>query len=81
MVYQLIFLLAFSFFSLSFYTEKPDKIETNQGFLEIQPISHATLVLMWNDVSIYVDPTGGAKAFSDLPKPNIVLLTVIHGDH
>ena len=28
-----------------------------------------------------VDPVGGAKPFAGLPKPDLVLVTHIHGDH
>ena len=58
----------------------PDKIETNKGALTIQPIEHATMVLNWDGKTIYVDPTGGAAAFADMEKPDIVLLTDIHGE-
>ncbi|WP_161887703.1 MBL fold metallo-hydrolase [Pontibacter russatus] len=59
----------------------PDKIETNKGTLTIQPIEHATMVLNWDGKTIYVDPTGGAAAFAGIEKPNMILLTDIHGDH
>ncbi|GAA4427173.1 MBL fold metallo-hydrolase [Pontibacter saemangeumensis] len=59
----------------------PDKIKTNKGDLTIQPIEHATLVLTWDNKTIYVDPTGGAEAFTGMSKPDVVLITDIHGDH
>ncbi len=49
--------------------------------LKITPISHATMVLEYEDTVIYTDPVGGADAFKDQKKPTIVLLTDIHGDH
>lgn len=49
--------------------------------LIINPISHATMVLSYGDDTIYIDPTGGAEAFKGLAKPNIILITDIHGDH
>jgi L-ascorbate metabolism protein UlaG (beta-lactamase superfamily) len=61
--------------------ENPDQIKTNKGSLEIQPISHATLTMMWDNKTIYVDPVGGATAFSEFPSPDIILITDIHGDH
>jgi len=73
------------FFFISFQTEaqrpKPDMIETEKGMLTIQPIHHGTLALSWNETSIYVDPTGGAEAFEGLAKPDLILITDIHGDH
>jgi L-ascorbate metabolism protein UlaG (beta-lactamase superfamily) len=59
----------------------PDKIETSAGPLMIQPILHGSLVLTWNDKTIYVDPYGGAKAFEGIAAPDLILITDIHGDH
>jgi L-ascorbate metabolism protein UlaG (beta-lactamase superfamily) len=59
-----------------------DHVKTNQGGdLVIHPINHATFAMAWNNSTIYVDPVGGASAFSALPAPNLVLITDIHGDH
>jgi L-ascorbate metabolism protein UlaG (beta-lactamase superfamily) len=58
-----------------------DSIATKDGPLKISPINHATLALEWNDRTIYVDPVGGAKMFRGLPKPELILVTDIHGDH
>jgi len=49
--------------------------------LEIIPIEHATAVLKWNDITIYIDPVGGAKSFKHVAKPDLILITDIHGDH
>ncbi|WP_162053903.1 MBL fold metallo-hydrolase [Pontibacter pamirensis] len=59
----------------------PDQIKTNKGDLSIQPIQHGTLVLNWDNKTIYVDPTGGAEAFEGIAKPDLILITDIHGDH
>jgi L-ascorbate metabolism protein UlaG (beta-lactamase superfamily) len=59
----------------------PDSLPTEDGALKIFPINHATLALQWKDRTIYVDPVGGAKAFQGLPKPDLILVTDIHGDH
>ena len=63
--------------------QKPvaDQIPAENGSITIQPIQHGTLALSWNSTSIYVDPTGGAEAFSGLNKPDLILITDIHGDH
>ena len=58
-----------------------DQILAENGAISIQPIQHGTLALSWNGISIYVDPTGGKEAFSGLSKPNLILITDIHGDH
>ena len=60
---------------------QPDIIETNEGSITIQPILHSALVLQWNDVTIYVDPYGGADAFKGIDAPDLILITDIHGDH
>jgi L-ascorbate metabolism protein UlaG (beta-lactamase superfamily) len=58
-----------------------DKIPTSAGELVIDPIRHATLVMQWNGKTIYIDPVGGAKSFTGLPKPDLILVTHMHGDH
>jgi L-ascorbate metabolism protein UlaG (beta-lactamase superfamily) len=55
--------------------------QTLDGEMEIIPIEHATMVLKWSDKIIYIDPVGGAIAFSNQPAPDIILLTHTHNDH
>ncbi|MCP4756424.1 MAG: MBL fold metallo-hydrolase [Proteobacteria bacterium] len=61
--------------------ETTDRIQTDQGDLLVVPIKHATFVMQWNSKTIYVDPVGGAKAFENVPPPDLVLLTDTHPDH
>ncbi len=58
-----------------------DVFTTSQGDLIIQPINHATFVMAWAGKLIYVDPVGGAERFEGLPRPDVILVTDIHGDH
>lgn len=58
-----------------------DEIKTANGLLKIQPITHGSLVLTYNNKTIYVDPYGGFNAYKNLKSPDIVLITDIHGDH
>lgn len=60
---------------------KGDRIETSKGPLIIKPILHSTMVLSWSDKIIYVDPYGGKKAFENVPAPDLIVITDIHGDH
>lgn len=66
---------------LSAAERTPDSLETPDGPLRIQPINHATLALQWNGKAILVDPVGGLKRFQGLPRPDLVIVTDIHGDH
>lgn len=59
----------------------PDKIETKAGPLMIQPVFHGSLVLTWNNKTIYVDPYNGAKGYAGVAAPDLILITDIHGDH
>ncbi len=63
--------------------QKPeaDHFATSKGDLVVQPITHATMVLTWNNINIYVDPYGGAKAFEGMKAPDYILITDIHQDH
>ena len=65
-----------------------DQLPTHHGGdLTIQPIHHATVLLSWNGRSVLVDPAPlGNPAvvgpeFTSLAKPDIILITHIHGDH
>jgi len=74
------------FLSLAFLIAKAqrpdaDHISAKGGDITIQPITHATLVLSYQNKNIYVDPTGGADAFKGLAAPDMILITDIHGDH
>lgn len=53
--------------------DKPD--------FDVMPIEHATAVFNIDTTVFYIDPVGGADAFSDQPKPNVILVTDIHDDH
>jgi L-ascorbate metabolism protein UlaG (beta-lactamase superfamily) len=58
-----------------------EAIPTPGGDLIVRPINHATLALQAGGRTIYVDPVGGAARFAQLPRPDVILLTDIHGDH
>ena len=58
-----------------------EKFKTEKGPLVITPINHATLVIEWGGKTIYVDPVGQLAWYKAFPKPDVVLLTHIHGDH
>lgn len=47
----------------------------------VTPVSHATMVIHWDDVTVYVDPVGGAAVFEGQDAPDLILITDIHGDH
>ncbi len=62
-------------------TATPKDMVKDAPELKIIPIEHATAVLEWGDITIYIDPTGGAVAFEGQKKPDLILITDIHGDH
>ncbi|MDY8136175.1 MBL fold metallo-hydrolase [Aquimarina sp. 2201CG5-10] len=95
MKFHVILLLALSLCILSCKTEKKDSntpsnssaedIQTSAvtqkvSTLTILPIEHASLVLEWNDITIYIDPAGKVKRYGS-EAPDLVLITDIHGDH
>jgi L-ascorbate metabolism protein UlaG (beta-lactamase superfamily) len=59
----------------------PDKIQTNKGPIVIQPILHSSMAITYKGITIYVDPYGGGGLYQSLNKPDIILITDIHGDH
>jgi L-ascorbate metabolism protein UlaG (beta-lactamase superfamily) len=58
-----------------------DHIPTSGDDLIIHPVDHASFVMTWGPHPIYVDPVGDASAYDGLPRPHIILVTDIHGDH
>jgi L-ascorbate metabolism protein UlaG (beta-lactamase superfamily) len=58
-----------------------DPVSTTKGPLIIHPVNHASFVMSWNGQVIYVDPVGGPERYSGLPRPDLILITDIHGDH
>lgn len=58
-----------------------DQITAKKGNISIHPILHASMVLQWNGKTIYIDPYGGATRYAAYPKPDLVLITDVHGDH
>jgi L-ascorbate metabolism protein UlaG (beta-lactamase superfamily) len=65
--------------------ETPEAISEAKidGAVEVSiiPIEHATAVLEWNDITLYIDPVGGKTAFEGQNSPDIILVTDIHFDH
>ena len=76
-------LITLFFIVCTLYGQRPkaDIVASNDGDIVIQPITHGTLVLQWKGQTIYVDPYGGAEKFKGLAKPDLILITDIHGDH
>ena len=58
-----------------------DIIKTSQGTLEITFIGHGTLMFLFNDKVIHVDPWSRLADYSALPKADIILITHDHMDH
>jgi L-ascorbate metabolism protein UlaG (beta-lactamase superfamily) len=84
----IVLMLSFAIFSCKKTAIKTDVIaasevtgKANTSVLKITPISHATAVLNFNNEVVYLDPTGGAEAFSNFEKPTYVVITDVHGDH
>ncbi len=58
-----------------------DHVPTANGDLVIHPVNHASFVMGWNGLAIYVDPVGGGALYQTLPKADLILVTHQHGDH
>jgi len=58
-----------------------DRIATARGELVIHPMSHASLVLGWQNRAVFVDPVEGSAPYHSMPRPVFILVTDIHSDH
>lgn len=58
-----------------------DHLSTSEGDVVIHPVTHASLVMSWKDQVIYADPDGGSTLYRTFPRPTLILVTDIHGDH
>lgn len=58
-----------------------DHLATTNGDAILRPLNHASLVLQWNGLTIYVDPVAAAGPFTASPKADLILVTHGHGDH
>lgn len=74
------FILTTIITSFLFFTQLFAQNDSNDE-IKFTPIRHATFVIETSGATIYVDPVGDVSAFSDFPKPDIILITDIHGDH
>lgn len=72
---------AFYFLYGSIYNDEQSVMaDQGDGNVEIRPIEHASFVLRWGEVYLFVDPVD-AEVFSHEHAPNLILVTDIHDDH
>jgi L-ascorbate metabolism protein UlaG (beta-lactamase superfamily) len=74
-------ILIFSMSQLMAQPNPTDEVKTSKGNLKIDPVTHASLVLTWDNKTIYVDPTGNPELYKSFAAPDVILITDIHGDH
>ena len=51
-----------------------------EGQVEITPITHGSVVLTWQNKTIYVDPWSQGN-YVNIPPADLILITDIHADH
>ena len=81
---QIVMMLGLFVFFVAFAnsgTASKIMLATADGPAMIHPIEHATFVMQWNGKTIAVDPIGDVEAFAAFDKPELILITDIHGDH
>ncbi|SNR52225.1 L-ascorbate metabolism protein UlaG, beta-lactamase superfamily [Lutibacter agarilyticus] len=66
---------------ITIHSQTFEIFKTEIGTLKIQPILHGSMVLTFQDKTIYVDPYGDSKLYNNIKAPDIILITDIHGDH
>jgi L-ascorbate metabolism protein UlaG (beta-lactamase superfamily) len=78
-----IIVIVFLLLTIGAHAQLPptDELKTGSGPVSIQPITHGSLVLSWNKMTIYIDPYGGGQLYQGIAAPDLILITDIHGDH
>ncbi len=71
---KMIFLFLIAVVSISCKTKEEAK-------LVITPIEHGTAAFTLDTLTVFIDPTGNADAFTNFSVPNYIFITDIHGDH
>ena len=61
--------------------KEEDIIKTKTGDLKITFIGHGTLMFVYKNKVVHVDPYGRLADYSKLPKADLILITHEHGDH
>ncbi len=56
-------------------------VSQKEKTFKVIPIQHATMILEWNGIIVYVDPVGGKRAFEDQQPADLILITDIHSNH
>jgi len=76
-------ILSFGFFFLvaALKDYEQDIIKTSEGDLKITFIGHGTLMFIFGDKVIHVDPVGSEADYSQFPKADLILVTHEHSDH
>lgn len=64
-----------------YQAKQAENMNSQAEIFKINPVSHASMVLEWAGQNIYVDPVGELSDFANYNKPDLVLITDIHGDH
>lgn len=58
-----------------------DSFASNTGEVIVTPKNHASFVMQTPAGTMYVDPVGEPALYSDMPSPDMILITHEHGDH
>jgi len=78
----LLILLATSITNLSAQlNNEPDAYQTSEGTLTVHPVYHGSVAFTYQEMTIFVDPFGGAERFQAMGDPDVIFITDIHGDH
>jgi len=65
---------------IGFLIIRTKKNENIMSTINVDPVSHASMILNWDGKNLYTDPVG-VDLYASKPAPDMVLLTDIHGDH
>jgi len=65
---------------ISAAVKSEDKVKKKDS-VWVMPVEHASFAMKLNNKVLYFDPVGGIEKYTKLPKPDLIFVTDIHGDH
>jgi len=76
-----IFVVIFLALNGFFVNAAVDSIQSEVGEIKFIPIEHASFIIKFTNIVVYVDPVGNSARYTNQGRPDVIFYTHGHGDH